>query len=81
MSSLRVLDHSGHREVRWDPVAVEQGDAEALAAVHQAERLLAQACKAGGQAFRVDRDQVVTRLDEFDPNAEEIVVVARVIGG
>jgi hypothetical protein len=93
MSLLRVLDQTGHRELRWDPEAVSTADAEARAAVAEAERVFAQARASGSTAFRLDSNQgtsgqslagqgqILTRIDQFDPTAEQILLVPRIIGG
>jgi hypothetical protein len=95
MSLLRVLDQTGHRELRWDPSAVACGDAEARAAVAEAERIFAEARASGSTAFRLDssqgasdqrhpgqsQGQILTRIEHFDPAAEQILLVPRIIGG
>jgi hypothetical protein len=79
MSLLRVLDHTGHRQLSWDPGAVAAGEAEARAAVAEAERIFADVRARGGSAFRMS--QTPTRIDQFDPTADQILLVPRIIGG
>jgi hypothetical protein len=96
MSLLRVLDQTGHRELRWDTAALAAGDAEARAAVAEAECIFAEARARGSTAFRVDgsqeqqggggrafsgQRQILTRIERFDPQAEQILLVPRIIGG
>ncbi len=85
MSLLRVLDSTGHRELTWDPAAVAAGDAEARAAIAEAERIFADVRARGGSAFRVgqgqSQSQAPTRIERFDPTADQILLVPRIIGG
>jgi hypothetical protein len=59
----------------------DAGDAEALAAVREAERIFAEHRARGATAFRVSPDRPAERVEVFDPQAEQIVVVPRVLGG
>ena len=42
MAVLRILSRKGDSRVEWDADAVAHGDAEAMAAVQEAERILLQ---------------------------------------
>ena len=81
MAELRVLSAHGDAIVEWDGRKVEAGEAEALAAVREAERIFAEQRGRGATAFRVSPDRPAERIDQFDPAAEQIVVVPRVAGG
>ncbi len=81
MAKMRVLSARGDTIVEWDGRKVEAGDAEALAAVREAERIFAEQRARGATAFRVSPDRPAERIDAFDPKAEQIVVVPRVAGG
>ena len=81
MAKLRVLSGRGDTTVAWDGRKAGAGDAEALAAVQEAERVFAEHRARGATAFRVAPDGPAERLDAFDPAAEQIVVVPRVAGG
>lgn len=81
MGTLRVLSRHGDDRVAWDAHQVEAGDREALAAVREAERIFGEQRRAGATAFRVERERVLVRLDTFDPSAEQIVMVPRLVGG
>ena len=81
MGVLRVMTAGGDRSVRWDQRQAEAGDPEARAAVEEAERIFEAARARGATAFRVASGRPAERLDRFDPEAEQIVVVPRVIGG
>ena len=61
--------------------ALREGDAEALAAVQEAERIFAERRARGALAFRVWPGRPAERLDHFDPHAEQVVIVPRVAGG
>jgi hypothetical protein len=81
MGILRVMTAGGDRAVKWDPRRAEAGDPEARAAILEAERVFAEARARGATAFVVTTDQPARRIDRFDPEAEQIVVVPRVAGG
>ena len=81
MAKLRVLSVRGDTIVEWDGQKAGTGDAEALAAVREAERIFAEHRAGGATAFRVPPDGPAERIDDFDPTAEHIVVVPRVAGG
>ena len=81
MAELRVLSAHGDAIVEWDGRKVEAGEAEALAAVREAERIFAEQRARGATAFRASPNRPAERVDEFDPRAERIVMVPRVAGG
>jgi hypothetical protein len=81
MGVLRVLSHHGDEQVRWDQMAVMTGDPEAEAAVREAERVFAEQRARGGTAVRVAPDKAPERIDRFDPEAEQILMIPRVVGG
>jgi hypothetical protein len=81
MAVLRVLSAEGDTRYTWDAAGLEQGDAEAAAAVLEAERVFAQQRARGATAFRVTPGEPARRLDRFDPQAEHVVIVPRVAGG
>jgi hypothetical protein len=81
MSILRVLTQRGDERVSWDPRDVAAGDPEALAAVREAERIFARARGRGAAAFAVRKGQPARRIEALDPEAQQIVMVPRVVGG
>lgn len=81
MAKLRILSARGDTVVEWDEHRLDVGDPEALAAVREAERIFGEQRARGATAFRVAPDQRAERLDEFDPTAEQIIMVPRVAGG
>jgi hypothetical protein len=81
MAKMRVLSARGDTVIEWDGRKVEQGDAEALAAVREAERIFSEQRARGATAFKVLPGQPAERVDEFDPLVEQIIVVPRVAGG
>jgi len=52
---LRVMSRRGDDRVTWDEQKVSAGDPEAVAAVHEAERIFAQERAKGSTAFRISR--------------------------
>ena len=81
MARLHVLNSQGDRMVMWENDKAKSGDAEAAAAVAEAERIFNEQLQRGSTAFRVETGKPARRLDRFDPAAEQIVVVPRIAGG
>lgn len=81
MGMLRVLSHNGDDVYTWKEPAVETADAEAAAAIVEAERIFREERAKGSTALRVAPGKPAERIDEFDPHAEQIMMVPRVIGG
>jgi len=81
MAKLRILSARGDSAVIWDPKRVEAGDAEATAAVEEAQRIFEEQRAHGATAFRVSPDKPAERIDDFDPSANEIIMVPRVAAG
>ena len=78
---LRVMSRRGDDRVTWDVEKVETHDFDALAALKEAERIFAEERKKGATAFKMESGKTVERIDKFDPTAEQIVLVPRVVGG
>lgn len=78
---LRVMSRRGDDRLSWDSQKVLAGEAEAVAAVREAERIFAQERAKGATAFRVETGKPVERIESFDATAEQIVMVPRVVGG
>ena len=78
---LRIMSRRGDDRVTWDDQKALVGDAEAIAAVREAERIFAQEKAKGATAFRVVQGKPVERIEKFDGTAEQIVMVPRVVGG
>ena len=81
MGMLRVMSRRGDDRVTWDDQKVIAGDAEATAAVREAERIFSQERAKGATAFKIDPGQPAQRIEQFDRTAEQIVLVPRVVGG
>ncbi|MDO8436068.1 MAG: hypothetical protein Q7S82_01610 [bacterium] len=81
MAVLRVLSSAGDKTICWDPAKVESGDPEALAAVLEAERIFAQERSRGAVAFRVEPGIPAERIDVFEQDAKETIIVPRIAGG
>ena len=81
MSMLRVISRRGDDRVMWDTGKVATEDPDAVAAVREAERIFQSQQRRGATAFRVEQGQAPVRIDRFDPAAEQIVLVPRVVGG
>lgn len=81
MGMLRVMSRRGDDTIRWERRQLEIGDPEAEAAVREAERIFREHTRRGAAAFLVARGQAPVRIDVFDTEAEQIVVIPRVVGG
>ena len=81
MAKLRVLSSRGDTVVEWDERKIDRGDPDALAAVREAERIFEEQRNRGATAFVVVPDRPARRIDTFDPEAEQIIMVPRVAGG
>lgn len=81
MGVLRVMSHHGDDRIVWDRSAAEQGDLDAQAAVREAERIFAEQRTRGATAVKVAPGRPAERIERFDPAAEEIVMIPRVVGG
>ena len=81
MSMLRIMSRNGDDRVTWDTQHVDAGDPEALAAVREAERIFREHRARGSTAFRIEEGHTFVRMDEFDPNTEQIIMVPRIVGG
>ena len=78
---LRIMSRRGDDRMTLDGQKAQAGDAEATAAVREAERIFAQERAKGATAFRVENGKPLQRIDQFDATAEQIVMVPRVVGG
>jgi hypothetical protein len=81
MGKLRIMSSQGDETVVWDQDLVKTGDLDALEAVREAERIFEEQCRKGAIAFQVLPDTPPKRLERFDPEATQIVMVPRVVGG
>ena len=81
MGVLRVLSSHGDDRYAWDQTAAVAGDLDAEKAVREAERIFDQQRTRGALAVRVTPDGAPQRIDHFDPEAEQILLVPRVVGG
>ena len=81
MGMLRIMSRRGDDRVSWDDQKALAGDHEAIAAIHEAERIFSQERAKGATAFRVETGKPIQRMEHFDATAEQIVMVPRVVGG
>lgn len=81
MARLRVMSWRGDSTYEWDPKRVAVGDPESGAAVREAERIFREERARGSTAFRVMPGALGEKIDVFDPNAEQTVMIPRVAGG
>ena len=81
MGMLRVISKRGDNRLRWNEQDALAGDAEAMAAIQEAERIFARERARGATAFRVAPGKPVERIEQFDAQASQIIMVPRVVGG
>ncbi len=81
MGMLRVISRRGDNRVHWNEQDAQAGDADAIAAIREAERIFAHQRARGATAFRVETGKLAERLEQFDPQATQIILVPRVVGG
>ena len=81
MGMVWVISKHGDDCVQWNEHDVQVGDAEAMAAIREAESIFAQERARGATAFHVEAGKPTKRIEQFDPQAEQIILVPRVIGG
>ncbi len=81
MGMLRVISKRGDDRVQWNELSAQAGDPEAMSAIREAERIFAQERARGATAFRVETGKPAERIEQFDPQAEQIILVPRVVGG
>ena len=74
VSTMNILDESGHREVTWDA-----SNAKEIAAAQKTfDRLVKHGYAAFGAPARTwPKRSIMT----FDPTMEEVVMVPRIVGG
>jgi hypothetical protein len=78
---LRIISKRGDTRLSWNEQDVLAGDAEAMVAIREAERIFARERARGATAFRVAPGKPAERLEQFDPQAAQIVMVPWVVGG
>ena len=81
MATLRILNRSGDRRISWSTADLLHGDAEAQAAVREAERIFMRERARGAVAFRVHPGALAERLETLDPMADETVLIPPMVGG
>jgi len=81
MGVLRVISKHGDDRVQWNEQGAQAGDDEAMTAIREAERIYAHERARGATAFRVTAGKPTERIEQFDPQAKQIILVPRVIGG
>jgi len=81
MGMLRIISKRGDERLLWNEQDALAGDAEALAALQEAERIFARERARGATAFRVEPEKPIERLGQFDPQVSQIILVPRVVGG
>jgi hypothetical protein len=76
-----VISKRGDDRVHWNEHDALAGNAEAIAAIREAERIFVHERARGATAFRVETGKPAERLEQFDPQASQIIMVPKVAGG
>ena len=66
MGMVWVISKHGDDCVQWNEHDVQVGDAEAMAAIREAERIFAQERARGATAFRVEAGKPTERIELLD---------------
>lgn len=75
MGMLRIISSSRDDRFSWNERGALSGDAEAVMAVREAERIFISASARGATAFRVEPGKLPELLEQFDMQATQIVMV------
>jgi hypothetical protein len=81
MANLRVLSWRGDTKLSYDVRRAEAGDPDQAAALEEAERIFRDERARGATAFKVAPGEAATRIEDFDRDADQIVMVPRIAGG
>lgn len=81
MGTIRMLSRRGDEPRQWDADAAESGDPEALVAVAEAERFLANERARGARAYVVRGNGRYVYTDHLVRDAREILLIPLVVGG
>jgi hypothetical protein len=81
MGMVRAIWETGDDRVQWNEQDAQAGDALAMAALREAERIFTRERARGAKAFRVAPGKSAERREQCDPQAEQIILVPLVIGG
>lgn len=81
MGMLRIMSRRGDDRVLWDSTRLATGDPAAVAAVQEAERIFREQREQGATAFVIEKGHAPTSISTFDPTAEQVVIIPRLVGG
>ena len=70
---LSIMNRTGHSVVTWDT--------EAEAAIAEAERVFQEHRAKGYSAFKQEAGEMVGPIQDFDREADEILLVPNIVGG
>jgi len=76
-----MISKRGDDRVQWNEQDAQADDAEAMAAIREAERIFTQERARGATAFLVAAGNPTERIEQFDSQAKQIILVPQVIGG
>jgi hypothetical protein len=80
MGMLRVISKLGDDSLQWNEQDALAGDAEANASISEAKHIFAQERARGTTTFRIEEGRPAERLEQFDPQAGQMILVQQVVG-
>jgi hypothetical protein len=81
MGMVRVISKHGDDRVQWNEQDAQVDGAEAMAAIREAERIFTRERARGAKAFLVEAGKQAERIEQFEPQAGQIILVPWVVGG
>ena len=81
MGVLRVLCSLGDAVYTWYEEKAAAGETGPGKAIEEAEQILREAQAHGAVAFKTVPGKPAERVRQFDPRADEIVIVPKIAGG
>lgn len=73
-SSMKIMDQTGHTTVKWDPANNDE--------VEVARATFRELKAKGFRAFRVQGEgKQGERIDTFDPQARQLILMPQLVGG
>ena len=76
MGVLRVISKHGDDRLQWNEQDIQAGHIGAIAAIREAERIFTQERARGATAFRVETGKPTERIEQFDPQAGQIILTS-----
>ena len=66
--------------MQWNEQDAQAGDALAMAAIREAKHIFTHEYSTDITVFRVEAGKPTERIEQFDPEAKQIILVPQVVG-